>query len=86
MAERSPHHPKTEGSSPAASADTARDKIVNKIDQLGAGSQRIMINANIKINSILELADWGCTVAERSPPHHPKIEGSSPATAADTRN
>ncbi len=40
MAERSPHHSKTEGSSPAAAADTARDRIVNKIDQLGAGSQR----------------------------------------------
>ncbi len=43
VAECSPHHSKTEGLSPAAAADTARDRIVNKIDQLGAGSQRIMI-------------------------------------------
>ncbi len=44
MAERSPHQSKTEGLSPAAAADTARDRIVNKLGQLGAGSQRKMIN------------------------------------------
>ncbi len=49
MAECSPHHPKIEGSSPTARADTTRDKIVNKLGQLGAGSQRKRINgANIK--------------------------------------
>ncbi len=44
MAERSPHHPKTAGSSLAARADTTRDKVVNKLDQLGANSKKKMID------------------------------------------
>jgi hypothetical protein len=49
VAECLPHHPKTEGYSPAAVADTGKDKLVNKLSQLAAGSHRKMINdANIK--------------------------------------
>ncbi len=52
MAERSPYHPKTEGSSPADGADTARDKIVNKLGQLRAGSQRKTINDGKRKNKL----------------------------------
>ncbi len=43
VAECSPHHPKTEGYSPAAVADTWKDKLVNKLSQLATGAQIKMI-------------------------------------------
>jgi hypothetical protein len=52
VAECSPHHSKTEGLSPAAAADTAKDRIVNKIDQLATGSQRKMINDGKRKNKL----------------------------------
>ncbi len=59
MAERSPHHPKTEGYSPAAVADTWKDKLVNKLAQLAAGSHRKMINdGNKKSRFKLGATQW----------------------------
>jgi hypothetical protein len=58
VAERSPHHPKTEGYSPAAVADTWKDKLVNKLAQLAAGSHRKMINNGNK-KSRFKLAGLG---------------------------